>query len=198
MNTTDRNATLEHLERDIWDRLHAATVDRDAPWRTPVLATSGDEGPDARTIVVREVDPARRRLLVYSDARAPKVSQARRDARAVLVFWSRVWSWQLRVRCTIEVHTEGDDVAARWARLAGTPAAQDYSSVWAPGATLSDDLSPHDSPHASPHTSSHPSPMASHFAVLEAQVHSMDWLALNRDGHRRVRFEGGRAVKLEP
>jgi pyridoxamine 5'-phosphate oxidase len=194
MNATDRNPTLENLERDIWDRLHAATLDRDAPWRTPVLATSGDEGPDARTIVVREVDPARRRLLIYSDARAPKVSQARRDARAMLVFWSRAWSWQLRVGCTIEVHTDGDDVTARWARLAGTPAARDYSSVWAPGATLSDDLSPHTSPHTSSHTSS----TASHFAVLEAHVHTIDWLALNRDGHRRVRLEGGRAVEIEP
>jgi hypothetical protein len=90
------------------------------------------------------------------------------------------------VMCTVEVRTDGQDVAARWARLAGTAAARDYNSAWAPGAVRSDIASPR------------ATPTASHFAVLEARVHAIDWLELDPRGHRRARVEGGRAVWLEP
>jgi hypothetical protein len=36
------------------------------------------------------------------------------------------------------------------------------------------------------------------FAVMEAELLSLDWLELHRDGHRRARFDGGGGRWLQP
>jgi pyridoxine/pyridoxamine 5'-phosphate oxidase len=45
------------------------------PLAHPSLATVSPDGlPDARTVVLREVDPDQERLVFFTDARSPKVA----------------------------------------------------------------------------------------------------------------------------
>ncbi|HJV63581.1 MAG TPA: pyridoxamine 5'-phosphate oxidase [Albitalea sp.] len=183
-----RLATLETIEAAVWDELAGCIADKSHPWRTPVLATVDGHGAharaDARTVVLRELDAARRELRLYGDARAAKVDQLRAAPHGTLVMWSPALGWQLRCRVILSIQTEGPEVAARWARLARTPAAQDYLSPLPPGARL--DTIPAE-------------PLArEHFAVVTARVTMIDWLELHADGHRRASFSAGRAHWLQP
>ena len=168
--------TPEEIQRRIWTELGRATQDRHHAWRTPVLATLGpDATPDARTIVLREVDSSFSTLRFYTDSRSPKMADLATQPQAVLVFWSKRLGWQLRAKVSFTIHTTGQVVDSVWSRVSQSASAGDYLSALVPGtpvAALAPELKP----------GSH------HLAVLSAVVHEIDWLELAKGGHRRAKF----------
>lgn len=168
---------LAAIEQRLWEELGRASRDRQHEWHTPVLATIDGEAADARVVVLREVQSPH--LLVYSDARAGKLLQLASHPLACMVFWSPRLNWQLRARISFEAQVDGLAVSSRWARLKLSPGARDYLSPLPPGAPLED---------------GGPAPPMreerAHFAVLQGDVLSLDWLELRPHGHRRARFDG--------
>jgi pyridoxine/pyridoxamine 5'-phosphate oxidase len=165
----------------LWTELVRAAATRGHPWRQPVLATTcATRGAQARTVVLREVDPANRTLLLYTDLRAPKVAQLDADPRAQLVCWSPALGWQLRLSVEVGCETEGLDVTSRWAMLRHTRAAQDYLSLQAPSSPLPARVTAVAALAGEPRGA---------FAVLRARVLEMDWLALDPSGHHRAVFD---------
>ena len=177
-----RLESLPEIERALWQQLDAAMTERGHEWRTAVLATVQGDGADARSVILREVIAAERRLVFYTDRRAAKVGQLLAHPRATLVVWSRALGWQLRCRVRLSLEMTGLSVTSRWAKVRLTPAAQDYLAPTAPGTPL-------------PASGGTPSPVSAreHFAVVSAAVESIDWLELNRDAHRRAVFDAGGA-----
>lgn len=164
------------IRQRIWMELQRATQDRHSEWRTPVLATLGPQGaPDARTVVLRHADAKLSHLHIYTDSRSPKVAALADQPSAMLVFWSKRLSWQLRVRAHMSVQTAGPQVDAVWDRVSQSAAAGDYLSAAAPGDALPGEQAPPADP-GQPH----------HLAILVAQVQEIDWLELARSGHRRA------------
>lgn len=174
-----RLASLDAIAAEVWVQLAAAVNDRSHAWRTPVLATTDGSTADARTVILREADPLTQQLRVFSDERSPKVAQLLSHPVGTLVMWSPVLAWQLRCRVQLTLEDDGLAVSSRWARVKLSPAAQDYLSPQAPGAPLSAAAAP-----------SHEAVARTNFAVINAQVQSIDWLELHPDGHRRAVFEG--------
>jgi pyridoxamine 5'-phosphate oxidase len=172
-----RLETLDAIEAALWRELQAAPRDKNHPWRAPVLATTDGEVGDARTVILREVEPAQTALLMYTDVRAGKVVQIAAHPRGTLVMWSPALGWQLRIRVHLQAVTDGLERSSRWARLKLSPAANDYLSSQAPGDPLDSALSARGE--------------RAYFALLEARVLSIDWLELHAQGHRRARFSNG-------
>jgi pyridoxine/pyridoxamine 5'-phosphate oxidase len=68
--------TPEEIRTQIWKELGRASLDRHHEWRTPVLASADADGlPEARTVVLRQVDAVAGQLTFYTDSRSPKVAQ---------------------------------------------------------------------------------------------------------------------------
>ncbi|MEO5690394.1 MAG: pyridoxamine 5'-phosphate oxidase family protein [Burkholderiaceae bacterium] len=182
---TARLQELDEIEMSIWSELEScvATRQRSTPgepeasrppheWRVAVLATVDDGQADARSLVLREVDAAERRLVFYTDARSPKVRQIEQSPQGTLIFYSRELGWQLRMQVRLNVETAGLAVSSRWAKLQTSAGARDYQSVEAPGRPLDAPLSELG--------------VRSHFAMIEAMAETVDWLELHPDGHRRA------------
>ena len=184
-----RTETLDGVQAAINQELAAATSHKGHPWRVGVLATTDGDVADARSVVLREWDETRRTLLIYTDARSPKVEQFSSHPMGTLVLWSEPMGWQLRLRVKLELQTAGLAVSSRWARLKMTPAAHDYLSPLPRGVAL-------DATHPAPPTPVRES--RSHFAVVKARVQATDWLELHADGHRRARFDSRGARWLAP
>jgi hypothetical protein len=184
MAAPERLQELPQIEAALWRELSRAVRDRHHAWRVATLATvaASADGvqPEARSLVLRDCDRDARRLLVYTDARSAKAQQAERRPQGVLVLWSAALGWQLRLNVALVLHTSGLQVSSRWAQLKLTPAAQDYMAPLPPGTPLAD------APAA--HATTPDRDSRGHFAVLECQVQSTDWLELHREGHRRARF----------
>ncbi len=187
-------STLEATQAEVWRQLENATRDKHHAWRSPVLATVGQDGADARTVILREVDASARLLRIYTDERAAKVAQVMSHPVGTLVMWSPPLGWQVRCRVRLAVQSQGLAATSRWALVKLSPAAQDYLSPLPPGAALVDDA-----PGASALTGSgkRPAPQP-HFAIIEAQVLSIDWLELKRSGHRRAVFDDQGARWVQP
>jgi hypothetical protein len=185
--------TPEEIRPQIWKELGRASLDRHHEWRTPVLASADADGlPDARTVVLRQVDAGAGLLTFYTDSRSPKVAQLQAQASAMLVFWSARLSWQLRVRVTCSVITSGPEVEALWQGVKQSAAAGDYLSPLPPGAVLPPGSGAADTTKASASAPTHS------FALLHAQVLQMDWLELSRDGHRRAQLSANTWEWLTP
>ena len=110
---------LDALAAHVADRLTAAAETRRGGWRTPVLATTTPDGPSARVVVLRSIEPPARRLELFTDARSAKVSEIGADPRVALTFWDDGAQEQLRVTGRASAVTDPAVVAARW-RAIGT------------------------------------------------------------------------------
>ena len=189
---------LDEIEASIWSELERCVAVRpqrepgetdahEAPheWRVAVLATVDDDGQaDARSLVLREVDAAERRLIFYTDARSPKVRQIERSPQGTLIFYSRKLGQQLRMQVRLNVETAGLAVSSRWAKLQTQAGARDYLSVEAPGRPLDAPLSELG--------------VRGHFAMIEAMAETVDWLELHPEGHRRAVMTGHGARWVQP
>jgi len=166
---------LDTIEQAVWQELSRAPRDRSHGWRVGVLATTDGQSADARSIVLRDVDPARRSLVFYADSRSPKVQQIQAFPAGTIVLWSQPLSWQLRLKVQLGVETAGLVVSSRWARLKMSPGAQDYLSPLPPGSAV-------ETPRPERGT-------REHFGVVTAHIDAVDWLELHADGHRRAAFD---------
>lgn len=190
MSTAD--LTSATLPDRVWQALQRAPLDKHHEWRTPVLATVDAQGrPQARTVVLRQADRDGATLTCFTDARSPKCAELRERPQATLLFWSPRLGWQLRAEGTARVITDGPLVDAAWARVRTSPAASDYLAPHPPGHALGDDTDNAPAT-ASTATDTH------HLAVLQIRIDTMDWLLLDRPGHRRARIEGERVDWLVP
>jgi hypothetical protein len=193
-----RLASLAEIDTAIWRELSAAATDREHEWREIVLATTDGEVGDARTVVLREVEPEAHLLRIYTDERSGKVLQLRRHPRGTLLAWSRKRSWQLRCRVSLSLLASGLAVSSRWARIRLSPGARDYLSPLPPGTPVAQAPSA-DAPDRPLGSPLRDSPVErSAFAVIEAQVLSWDWLELHPQGHRRARFDPAGGRWLQP
>ena len=197
MALSPRLETLEAIEQRIWSELGTAAQRRldGVPvheWRTMVLATLDGSAPDARTLVLREVDDRERHLVFYTDARSPKVRQIETSPVGALMCWSRELDWQLRMQVRLGVEASGLAVSSRWARLQMSPAAHDYLAPQAPGSRLHEAPGVLAPPRLTPDLGTR-----SHFAMITALVEEIDWLELHPEGHRRAIFgrEGGHWIQ---
>jgi pyridoxamine 5'-phosphate oxidase len=194
---TTRLQELDEIEANIWSELERSVALRPPPepgevdtheppheWRVAVLATVDDGQADARTLVLREVDVAERRLVFYTDARSPKVRQIVQSPQGTLIFYSRKLGQQLRMQVRLNVETAGLAVSSRWARLQTQAGARDYLSVEAPGRPLDAPLSELG--------------VRGHFAMIEAMAETVDWLELHPHGHRRAVMGGTGARWVQP
>lgn len=172
-----RIESLGLLRRACWHELERATLEREHGWRTLALATLDRDRPDARMVILRELDVHAQCLRFYTDARSRKAVQIGVQPHGTLLAWCPRLSWQVRLQVRLRVDTEESSIQPRWSRLRLTPSSQDYMSPLAPG---------------SPLTPGHilgKEGRQAHFAVVHAEVDSMDWLELHADGHRRACFD---------
>jgi pyridoxamine 5'-phosphate oxidase len=178
-----RLASLAAIEAEIWQQLERAAHDKQHEWRAMVLATVDGDMADARTVILREVDVRQKQLLTFTDDRARKVAQLLRNPRGTAVMWSPTLNWQLRCRVLLSLEMTGLAATSRWARIKLTPAANDYIARLAPGSPLP---ASRDVQRAA---ASDAALKREYFAVVNAQVLSIDWMELHADGHRRAVFD---------
>lgn len=178
--------TLDGVWDDLWSRLEAAVRKRLHPYRTCVVATAGDDGVDARTVVLRGADRTSGTLRFHTDRRSAKLPQLLHDRRVALVFYGD--GVQVRARGTATVHAGDEDTDAAWA---ATPAMSRrcYLTAAAPG-------TPSDAPTSGlpPELTMLRPPLEltargrDAFAVVAVRVQSIDWLHLAARGQRRAGF----------
>ena len=163
---------LDSTLTQVWQRLARGVQDRRATTRNPTLATSGPDGPEVRTVVLRSADAQDKTLEIHTDRRAAKVTALTKDPRAALHVWDAKANLQIRLRC-IATLTHADPTA--WSKIPET-AQRVYGGTPAPADEI---LTPeaHD-----------PTPNREDFTIITLHIKEIETLYLGRDLHRRARF----------
>lgn len=170
--------SLEELESRIWSELGHSVADPRHPWGHPALATCDGQGPDVRTVVLREVDRTWRRLVAYSDARATKIAQLRANARTAWRFYDPRSRVQLRARGVSLVEHQTDFSRRAW-ELVPEANRANYRTMGVPGAPIAGPAEGHIFAPGG----------AENFALIVTTISELDWLWLAPSGHRRALFE---------
>lgn len=172
-----KNAELDSIFVQTWIDLGHGALRGAHPFHTPVLASMGRDGPDARVVVLRDAFLETRRLLCHTDIRSPKIEGLRVNPKVTWLFYDQDNNTQLRVRGEVEVVHNDELAEARW-QASASRSRICYHAALAPG-------TPTDSPLP-------PEPLESgfeNFAVIDCRVSSIDWLFLQHGGHLRARFD---------
>lgn len=168
--------SLADVEQSLWTTLHRAATQRRHDWATPTFVTSASDGPQARTVVLRQVEPAARRMVFFTDVRSSKVNEIHANPRVVWLFWDHASRTQLRVAAVAKLAPP--DVTHAALKSLSMQEWRDYTSrsapgaAWMPGADVSDEA-------LLGHT----------FAVIDTAVKHIDWLKLEREQHLRAVFD---------
>tara|TARA_R110002110_G_scaffold79145_11_gene207076 strand:- start:8910 stop:9569 length:660 start_codon:yes stop_codon:yes gene_type:complete len=171
-----------------------------SPLRKPVLASlSALGGPAVRTVILRSLDHAARRLGFFTDARSAKAAEIARDPRVCVLFYDPRMDIQVRLSGNAEVH-----VASPSAWQSAPPSSRRAYLVTAPPGTV---LGAPASGLPAGLDGTLPSlemleEGRANFALIDVTFHEADIVVLSRTGHRRARIrwqtEGVRMAWLVP
>ncbi|MAH66059.1 MAG: pyridoxamine 5'-phosphate oxidase [Phycisphaerae bacterium] len=190
--------TLPDQLADAWRGLTEAVTNGRHEWHLPVIASIGvDGGPEARTVVLRSVDPETRTLTFHTDRRSPKVREIEASGRLAWVFYERSSKTQVRVSGATTVHAADEVADAGWARTT-LSSRRCYLAPHAPSGTL-DEWHPNlpDGLHASRPDATASEAGRENFALVRTRVDRLERLELHHDGHLRARWRWDEADHVE-
>ncbi len=165
--------TLDSIRGQVWDTLAQGVADADHPARYPTFATLSDDGwPEARTVVLRTVEP-NDSLRIYTDLHSLKIPSLRATPRAALHVWDANQALQIRLQAEVEI-LNGPAVARDWDSVPDH-SRQSYGTQPAPGRPIGDALA----------YTKDPDPAT--FAVLLCRIQTIDAVHLGVD-HRRAGY----------
>ena len=192
----ERPAHADSLE-EVWAwakrLLSRGVADRRSAFRYPTLANVDGAGlPRLRTVVLREFDPAARRLTIHTDRRSAKLRDIRTGARVALHIYDQAAAIQIRLDAVAVVYLDDPMAQGAWARTP-LPSRLGYAMEPPPGTPVS----------VPPDTPGDPEAGACNLAVLQVTFDRLEWLWLGHDGHRRAAFtwdeaDGCEATWLAP
>ncbi|MEL6059633.1 MULTISPECIES: pyridoxamine 5'-phosphate oxidase family protein [unclassified Methylobacterium] len=163
----------------------------------PALATLGADGvPRLRTVVLREADPETGTLRFHCDRRSDKAAEIADNPACALMAYDAAAKIQIRVEGHATLHTDDAVAEAAWA---GSRAMSRvcYAAEPAPGTAL-----PAGGAYTLPDESAAATTGRPHFAAVLVRAARLDFLFLDRRGHRRAawhrREAGWHAAWLAP
>lgn len=174
---------LTLTETEAWRRLTMGATERTSPYHLMQLASlrqdaAGGFEPQVRTVVLRGVDLAEKRLRFHTDARSPKVAELAASPRVQALLYDPAQKIQLRLSATAAPASEALRAEA-WAAT-GRLGRECYAVATAPSA-------PQSNPAAVFADEADPAV----FLPILLTVTALDWLYLASAGHRRAFFTYG-------
>lgn len=170
---------LNEIFRAIWLKLSDAVRSPTTAWRLPVLATVSEDGPDLRTVVLRDLDADSWTLTAYTDLRSAKASQLTANPQVSWLFYCPDERIQLRAYGVAAIATSGPEVETAWDAMPAF-SRQNYLLQEPPGTTA-------DTRVVVGSLNGNAADFAagiSNFAVLSCDLSELVWLSV--DGQRQV------------
>ncbi len=179
---------LEKVLQDCWHRLVRGANDPKHSFHCPAIATLNGASPELRTVVLRKVMPQEKTLIFYTDYRSSKIAQIKANHTISWLFYDPRPRIQLRLKTVATIHYQDEISLKRW-NDSRPESRMCYLAAPAPSTVMghpTDGLPEHlDRANL---TGESVALGYENFAVISNVITEMDWLILNRDGHRRAQF----------
>ncbi|MEG9526112.1 MAG: pyridoxamine 5'-phosphate oxidase family protein [Hyphomicrobiales bacterium] len=172
---------LDATFREAWRLLADGAEQGRSGFHLPTLATRGtDGGPRARTVVLRAADGAAGSLRFHCDRRSDKAAEILAHPACALAAYDAAAKVQIRVEGRATLHTDDPVAEAAWAQSRAMSRFC-YGAEPAPGTVL-----PEGGAYSLPDEAAAPTLGRPHFAAVLVRAERLDFLYLDRRGHRRA------------
>ena len=181
--------SFSELLQQTWQLLRRGTVDTKSPFHSASFVNYDGQRPQARQVILRDVDAKQAILTFHTDIRSAKVEQIRAYPQVSWLFWHPKQRIQLRLNGVTVLHHLDQVSRSAWQDLA--PSSRlNYSSQLPPGSAVEswavgkkaqssyEDLAKSSLEEWYPN-----------FAVVQTRLSSFEYLQLRREGHLRAQFE---------
>lgn len=186
LTTIFESEELAAIEQKIWSLLLEGVKSYKNPFHNGTVANIQDGCPELRTVILRKVISAEKKLFFHTDIRSPKVNFLQNNNRISWLFYDEGLRLQIRMHGNAIVHFNNEVSAAGWeaSRLSSQLT---YSIEHAPGTVL-------ETPIPLYLNDKNPSPdviefSASNFAVVETCIEKVDIVFLHHQGNKRAVFD---------
>jgi len=171
---------LDATFAEFWRLLAEGAAQGRSGFHLPLLATLGADGPRLRTVVLREADAESGTLRFHCDRRSDKAAEILANPACALAAYDEAAKIQIRIEGRATLHADDGVAQAAWA---GSRAMSRvcYGADPAPGTALATGgayMLPDEETAA---TLGRP-----HFAAVSVRAERLDFLYLDRRGHRRA------------
>ena len=187
---------VENLDKTLsmcWQMLLLGSLHGREPFHYPALGTIGEDGASVRTVVLRAVDKSSRALFCHTDIRSTKVTELKSNNKVTWHFYHPRLRVQIRAAGLAHLHQKNALAREHWDKLT-LRTKRTYCMLYAPGCPIPN-------PHRRHYWSSQwkewvPTYEESesgfeHFAVLQSQIHTLEWFQIHPQGHLRAKFRWG-------
>jgi pyridoxamine 5'-phosphate oxidase len=183
-----RFASLDSIEQDCWEQLQRGALSSRSDFHQPVIGTISDGTCSMRTVVLRKTVTTEKQLVFHTDNRSGKISDLTINDTVTWLFYSQRHRIQIRVKAKAHIFVDTPVTREIWLK---TPekSAKSYLTTLAPG-TISPTATsglPNHLAMREP-TKTEMNAAVGNFAIVVTQVEWMEWLWLNKSGHRRAHF----------
>lgn len=171
---------LKTFEAAAWTGLMDAAADPHAGFRYVTLCTADTaQRPQARIVVLRECDDARRRLTFHTDVRSPKWQEMAANPQVTVLGYCHERRLQLRLAGQVHCYAAGSEIARSTWRALPSHTRQTYSGG-APGGVR---VTAHQ-----PDELTDPEAGESRFGVVILHTSRLDAYQLQRNDNQRALF----------
>jgi pyridoxine/pyridoxamine 5'-phosphate oxidase len=173
----DDTISLPQLFHTLKQELRRPLDDKGHPFRFLTLSTSAQGVPEARWVVLRDVDE-QLNFYIFSDFRTRKTEDLKQNPNATLLFYDDNQKLQIRLKGQVKPHHQNEVTNRYWKTVTGK-AKRAYGSSIAPGSPVSRPEEAHQWPDEIGDD---------YFCVLQFSTMSIDALQLHILSHYRALF----------
>lgn len=184
----DAPKDLANIETDCWQRMFNGTGQGTHPFRTAVVGNADADKVHMRTVVVRKVNTIRKHVSFYTDTRSVKWKQLQHQPGCSLLFYDPNEQIQIRLSGNASLHQLDELADKAWSET-GITNRRNYLSDSAPSTSSPVATDGLDAIKEIESLSlAETEKGCKNFGVVVIAVDWMEWLWLNREGHRRAIF----------
>ncbi|CBJ88768.1 hypothetical protein XNC1_0697 [Xenorhabdus nematophila ATCC 19061] len=184
---------LVDIDTAAWSKLSEAAKHPDSSFRYLNLCAADSENkPQARMVVLRDVDALARILEFHTDIRSPKWEQLSTNPHATVLGFCVQTRLQLRLKGRVEIYAPGSlETEAAWQTLSAWT-----RSTYIGGPPGDERAFPDVEDKSHTQFTLHYVEDKKNFGILRFQVEALDWFQLLRSDNRRAKFSYNDAGKL--
>ena len=112
----DQNNPKEIFQEELQD-LHAAVKDAAHDYHLFTVATSSNNIPEIRTVVLRDVNLDNYEISFHTDSRSPKYNQLVKNSSVSALFYSVNKRTQIRIKGKAEASNDNNLLSSLWNKL---------------------------------------------------------------------------------
>ncbi len=180
--------TLTEIEKDCWLRLLNGSLRSKEPFHQPVVANISGDLPVSRTVVLRKVITAEKKLFLHTDVRSCKWNDLQQNDNTSWLFYDAATRLQIRAGGKSALHHNDAIADAAWQNTSAS-SRKNYMGLISPSEKSDMPTSglPDTFKKTNP-TMEESEAGRKNFAVVCTHVNWLEWLWLNSGGHKRAQF----------